>query len=270
MRTLSADMSVYSDIELEFFVKELTEALDCIERLSEPEEEYETFDIDITRSPIFFGYTEASRKSIDRILNTLYTEQELRSTLKEEMMKKLDAYSLSQLTSIYYTVITDIEQHKDLLEMLSSEDGTSFRKDTENYIEKQERYLKLITDVIKKRNAETPTTDPESGDNTPTNNDTPSNDNPTNNDSETPNTNSNNNEEQNTENNNTEQNDESTNTETNNETTPDQTNNTPIDNNTGNETTDPDNSQNNTDTGDSPLENSGLGMGLGMGNPNNG
>ena len=224
MRTLSADMSVYSDIELEFFVKELTEALDCIERLSEPEEEYETFDIDITRSPIFFGYTEASRKSIDRILNTLYTEQELRSTLKEEMMKKLDAYSLSQLTSIYYTVITDIEQHKDLLEMLSSEDGTSFRKDTENYIEKQERYLKLITDVIKKRNAETPTTDPESGDNTPTNN----------------------------------------------ETTPDQTNNTPIDNNTGNETTDPDNSQNNTDTGDSPLENSGLGMGLGMGNPNNG
>ena len=174
MRTLSADMSVYSDIELEFFVKELTDALDCVERLSEPDEEYDSCAIAITRSPIFFGYTEAARKSIDRILNTIYTEQELRSTLKEEMMKKLDAYSLSQLTSIYYTVITDIEQHKDLLEMLSDEDGTSFRKDTENYIEKQERYLKLITDVIKKRNAETPTTDPVEEtptNNTPTNND---------------------------------------------------------------------------------------------------
>jgi len=156
MRTLSADMSVYSDIELEFFVKELTEALDCIETLSEPEEEYAEFAdyIDVTKSPIFFGYTEGARKNIDRILNTIYTEQELRSTLKEEMMKKLDAYSLSQLTSIYYTVITDIEQHKDLLEMLSEGDGTSFKKDTENYIEKQDRYLKLITDVIKKRNDE--------------------------------------------------------------------------------------------------------------------
>ena len=156
MRTLNADMSVYSDIELEFFVKELTDALNSVEFLSEPENEYSSFDIDITRSPIFFGYAEAVRKSIDRILNTIYTEQELRSTLKEEMMKKLDAYSLSQLTSIYYTVLTDIEQHRDLLEMLSEEDGTSFRKDTESYIEKQDRYLKLITDVIKKRNAETP------------------------------------------------------------------------------------------------------------------
>lgn len=157
-KTLNVDMRVYSDIELEMFAKELTDALNHIEYLSEPEEEYSEFAdiIDITKSPIFFGYTESVRKSIDRILNTIYTEQELRSTLREELMKKLDAYSISQLTDIFFTVSTDIAQHKDLLEMLSEEDGTLFKKDTENYIEKQERYLKLITDVIKKRNAEAP------------------------------------------------------------------------------------------------------------------
>lgn len=166
-KTLSADMSVYSDIELEVFVKHLSDALENIESLSD-DEEYSNFDVDLTRSPIFFGFTEVARKGIERILNTIYTEQELRNTLKEEMMKKLDAYSTAQLTSIYYTVITDIEQHKDLLSMLSEEDGTLFKKDTELYISKQESYLKLITDVIKKRN-ETPASDgtgDNSGDNT--------------------------------------------------------------------------------------------------------
>ena len=166
-KTLSADMSVYSDIELEVFVKHLSDALENIESLSD-DEEYSNFDVDLTRSPIFFGFTEVARKGIERILNTIYTEQELRNTLKEEMMKKLDAYSTAQLTNIYYTVITDIEQHKDLLSMLSEEDGTLFKKDTELYISKQESYLKLITDVIKKRN-ETPASDgngDNSGDNT--------------------------------------------------------------------------------------------------------
>lgn len=153
-KTLNVDMRSYSDIELDMFVKELTDALNHIEYLSEPEEEYAEFAeyIDVTRSPIFFGYVETVRKSIDRLINTIYTEQELRSTLREELMKKLDAYTNAQLTDIFFTVSTDIAQHKDLLEMLSEEDGTLFKKDTENYIKKQERYLKLITDVIKKRN----------------------------------------------------------------------------------------------------------------------
>ena len=153
-KTLNVDMRIYSDIELDMFVKELTDALNHIEYLSEPEEEYAEFVdyIDVTKSPIFFGYVETVRKSIDRLINTIYTEQELRSTLREELMKKLDAYSIAQLTDIFFTVSTDIAQHKDLLEMLSEEDGTLFKKDTENYIKKQERYLKLITDVIKKRN----------------------------------------------------------------------------------------------------------------------
>ena len=104
-KTLSADMSVYSDIELEVFVKHLSDALENIESLSD-DEEYSNFDVDLTRSPIFFGFTEVARKGIERILNTIYTEQELRNTLKEEMMKKLDAYSTAQLIYSYYRYLT--------------------------------------------------------------------------------------------------------------------------------------------------------------------
>ena len=249
-------MSVYSDIELEYFVKNLVDALDSIEALSEENEDTSHFDIDVTRSPIFFGYTEVARKGIDRILNTIYTEQELRNTLKEEMMKKLDAYSTSQLTSIYYTVLTDIEQHKDLIEMLSEEDGTSFKKDTELYISRQESYLKLITDVIKKRNSETPApeNDPGNTDNTNTDNGNSENNNAGNdNTGETSN-----NDDTGSTSDDTGSNTEDNNNDTENSNTDDTPNENGDDPDTTNDNTGEDNN--------TEVPSSGLGMGLGMGN----
>lgn len=174
MLKLDLDMKDYSDVELEVFLVELTKAYDHMMCLSEPTEEYSMFELDVTKNAIYNGYVESTRKSIERLMETIKTEQTLRATLKEEMMKKLDSYTIAELTDLHFNVQNEIAHQRDILEKLSDSDGTNFKRDIEDFIEKQENYLTLLTDTIKKRASESSsptepttdegeTTDPEQG-----------------------------------------------------------------------------------------------------------
>ena len=158
MLKLDIDMKDYTDVELEVFAKELTRALNHMNHLTEPVEEYEMFELDITKNAIYSGYVESTKKSIERLLQTIETEQALRDTLKEEMIKKLDTYTTAELVDLQFNVTNEIAHQRDILSRLSEDDGTNFKRDIEDFIEKQENYLTLLTDAIKKR-ATPPTTD---------------------------------------------------------------------------------------------------------------
>lgn len=169
MLKLDIDMKGYTDVELEVFSKELTRALNHMNHLTEPVEEYEMFELDITKNVIYSGYVESTKKSIERLLQTIETEQALRDTLKEEMMKKLESYSISELTDLHFNVQNEIAHQRDILSKISESDGTNFKRDIEEFIEKQENYLTLLTDTIKKRASEAETNnEPEDGYVTPT------------------------------------------------------------------------------------------------------
>ena len=159
MLKLDLDMKEYSDVELEVFSKELQRALNHMNHLTEPTEEYSMFELDITKNVIYSGYVESTKKSIERLLQTIETEQALRDTLKEEMIKKLDSYSIAELTDLHFNVTNEIEHQRDILSKLSEEDGTNFKRDIEDFIEKQTNYLTLLEDAIKTR-ANTTTEEP--------------------------------------------------------------------------------------------------------------
>lgn len=159
MLKLDLDMKMYSDVELEVFLVELTKAYDHMNCLFEPAEEYSMFELNISKNPIYDGYCESTMKSIERLVETIKTEQTLRSTLKDEMMKKLDAYTIAELTDLHFNVQNEIAHQRDILSKISDSDGTNFKKDIEEFIEKQENYLVLLTDTIKKRASESTTTE---------------------------------------------------------------------------------------------------------------
>lgn len=144
-------MKDYTDVELEVFAKELGRALNHMNHLTEPTEEYSMFELDITKNLIYSGYIESTRKSIERLLETIHTEQALRNTLKEEMIKKLDSYSIAELTDLHLNITNEIAHQRDILSKLSEDDGTNFKRDIEDFIERQENYLTLLTETIKKR-----------------------------------------------------------------------------------------------------------------------
>ena len=104
MLKLDLDMSAYTDVELEVFSKELNRALNHMNHLTEPTEEDAIFELDITKNVIYAGYTESTRKSIERLIETITTEQTLRNTLKEELIKKLDTYTISELADLQINV----------------------------------------------------------------------------------------------------------------------------------------------------------------------
>ena len=158
MLKLDIDMKDYTDVELEVFSKELNRALNHMNHLTSPTEEDSIFELDITKNAIYAGYAESTRKSIERLIETIHTEQALRETLKEEMIKKLDTYTTAELVDLQINVTNEIAHQRDILSRLSEEDGTNFKRDIEEFIEKQENYLTLLTDAIKKR-ATPPTTD---------------------------------------------------------------------------------------------------------------
>ena len=160
MLKLDLDMSAYTDVELEVFSKELNRALNHMNHLTEPTEEDSIFELDITKNVIFAGYTESTRKSLERLIETITTEQTLRNTLKEEMIKKLDAYTVSELADLLFNVQNEVAHQRDIISRLSEEDGTNFKRDIEDFIEKQENYITLLTDAIKRRAPESTTTEP--------------------------------------------------------------------------------------------------------------
>lgn len=164
MLKLDIDMKDYSDVELEVFSKELGRALNHMNHLTEPVEEYEMFELDITKNVIYAGYVESTKKSIERLLETIHTEQALRETLKEEMIKKLDTYTVAELADLQFNITNEIEHQRDILSKLNEEDGTNFKRDIEDFIEKQECYLTLLADAIKKRLAPTEETPDTTGD----------------------------------------------------------------------------------------------------------
>ncbi len=151
MLKLDIDMKDYTDVELEVFSKELNRALNHMNHLTSPTEEDSIFELDITKNAIYAGYAESTRKSIERLIETIHTEQALRETLKEEMIKKLDTYTTAELVDLQINVTNEIAHQRDILSRLSEEDGTNFKRDIEEFIEKQENYLTLLTDAIKKR-----------------------------------------------------------------------------------------------------------------------
>lgn len=164
MLKLDLDMSAYTDVELEVFSKELNRALNHMNHLTEPTEEDAIFELDITKNVIYAGYTESTRKSIERLIETITTEQTLRNTLKEELIKKLDTYTISELADLQINVTNEIAHQRDILSRLSEEDGTNFKRDIEDFIEKQESYLNLLTDAIKRRTTpDNPVVDNDSG-----------------------------------------------------------------------------------------------------------
>ena len=164
MLKLDLDMSAYTDVELEVFSKELNRALNHMNHLTEPTEEDAIFELDITKNVIYAGYTKKKKKSIERLIETITTEQTLRNTLKEELIKKLDTYTISELADLQINVTNEIAHQRDILSRLSEEDGTNFKRDIEDFIEKQESYLNLLTDAIKRRTTpDNPVVDNDSG-----------------------------------------------------------------------------------------------------------